>query len=255
MHRKISEADLQAFVDGELDADRVAEIEQYLAAHPQLAERVSDYIEQSRAIRDAVTRDAWTPTVLTMMLVERLARRLRWLRLRSYLGGGALAAAAVAVGWFGHSMAINPGGELAPSHPAFVEEAAEAHATVEALALALNEATDLTASQAADILHSIAGEQVSLDAIADQWPITGALVVPWDDGTAVELIHITPQGEVVSLFVAVPDHPGDVRPTSTRMDTVNMAYWQSNRIAFALSGDLPERELLEIAHRLSSSRL
>jgi len=255
MAEQIDEHDLHAYVDGALDEARAVEVERYLREHPEVGRRVSEYMAQAEALRDDVLAPRWTPSVLTTILADRLARRLRWLRMRNRIGGGVLAACAVAVGWLAHSLVVSPGADLVPTHPAFVEEAAEAHTTAELLAMSFGEMTEFEAGEIEDVMHRITGKRISLDGITEQWPVAAALVVPWDEGTAIELIQITQDGEIVTLFVAVPQDSAEVQLSAARMDDVNLAYWQRNRIAFALGGNLPHDELLEIASRLSDARL
>ena len=49
----ISDADLQAFVDGRLDAKRRAEVEAYIAANPEAARTVDAYRAQNAALHAA----------------------------------------------------------------------------------------------------------------------------------------------------------------------------------------------------------
>ncbi|WP_044560523.1 hypothetical protein, partial [Azospirillum sp. B4] len=52
--RPITEEDLQAYVDRALDAGRRAEVEEYLATHPDAAQRVTVYAAQREALRAAL---------------------------------------------------------------------------------------------------------------------------------------------------------------------------------------------------------
>lgn len=47
----IVEADLQAYVDDRLPADRRADVEAFLREHPDVSERVRAYVEQKAAIQ------------------------------------------------------------------------------------------------------------------------------------------------------------------------------------------------------------
>ena len=50
----IGERDLQAYVDGQLDAQRTRAVENYLARHPEMAEQVRGDLACNRMLRDAV---------------------------------------------------------------------------------------------------------------------------------------------------------------------------------------------------------
>ena len=49
----VSSADLSAYLDGELDADRRAAIERVLAENPEMADRLSEYRRRDAALRQA----------------------------------------------------------------------------------------------------------------------------------------------------------------------------------------------------------
>ncbi|MDE1147633.1 MAG: anti-sigma factor [Azospirillaceae bacterium] len=109
--RPITEEDLQAYVDGALDAGRRAEIEDYLARHAEAAQRVATYTLQRAALREALAPivDAPVPDSLNLArLIE--ARRDR--QARAWAGPWRNLAAAVlllvvggAGGWSMHGMA------------------------------------------------------------------------------------------------------------------------------------------------------
>src|SRR5689334_20875581 len=103
----ITEADLQAWVDGQLSAERAGEIEAYLATRPHEAERLETYRVQKRELH------ALFDPVLDEPLPERLATAARPPArdgLRAIAAGLAIAMIAGAAGW-------ELRGSLAPSGP------------------------------------------------------------------------------------------------------------------------------------------
>jgi len=75
--RPISEDDLQAFVDRVLDAERQAEVTDYLASHPEVARRVAGYRDQRAALRAAFAPVAEAPVPPELDLARMIARRRR----------------------------------------------------------------------------------------------------------------------------------------------------------------------------------
>src|SRR5215467_9343773 len=69
----ILEAELHAYVDGELPADRRAAVEAWLAAHPQDAARVAAWQAQADLIKARYAGLAQEP-ILPRLDVDRLAR-------------------------------------------------------------------------------------------------------------------------------------------------------------------------------------
>lgn len=115
----MTEADLQACVGGKLPEARRAEVEVYLAARPEEAQRIAAYRRQNeelRALFDAVV-DAPTPAHLSSQ------PRHRSLSLQRYAAVAAFAFISGSVGWMMRSavkssavnVAQTPGGAAAVS--------------------------------------------------------------------------------------------------------------------------------------------
>src|SRR6202051_3740713 len=103
----ITEDELHAYVDNELPAERRGDVEAWLAAHPDDAERVQSWRAMAEALHvryDSVADEA----VPKRLEIERLVRQpRRWVY-------GAVGAALVAfiagggVGWLAHGAAASP---------------------------------------------------------------------------------------------------------------------------------------------------
>src|SRR3569833_45629 len=124
MHERmipVTEDELHAYVDGELPAERRADVEAWLAAHPDEAERVQSWRAMAEMLHARYDSIAQEPVPARLEL-ERLERRPRqWVY-------GAVAAALVAfiaggaIGWVAH------GATAAPStFQSFTEDALAAH--------------------------------------------------------------------------------------------------------------------------------
>ena len=93
----ISDVDLQAFVDGQLDSKRRAEVEAYIAANPEAAQTVAAYRTQNSALHAAFDG------VLNEPLPEALVRSpfgSRWTNLRRLAAAIALLILGGAGGWW-----------------------------------------------------------------------------------------------------------------------------------------------------------
>jgi anti-sigma factor RsiW len=88
-NRPITEDDLHAFVDLALTPARQAEITEYLAAHPDVAERVEDYRAQRAALREAFAPIAEEP-VPPELNVARMASARRRARLSTWRAAAAV---------------------------------------------------------------------------------------------------------------------------------------------------------------------
>ena len=75
--RPITEDDLQAYVDRALEAGRAAAVENYLAAHPDVANRIRGYAEQRGALRSALAPVAEEPLPPELNIARMIEARRR----------------------------------------------------------------------------------------------------------------------------------------------------------------------------------
>jgi len=102
----VSEHDLQAYADGKLPEDRHAAVAEWLAAHPDDAERIESYrrlAEELRSTYDGVL-DEPVPERLQRALRPAHARRVALVAMWVALG----AALGAVAGWQLHSMQASP---------------------------------------------------------------------------------------------------------------------------------------------------
>lgn len=126
----ITEADLHAYVDGQLPAERRREIEAYLAQRPDEAQRLDSYLAHKRELRalfDPVLDEALPPRL------ARAARRPSWRAwpLRQLAAAVVLLLVGGAAGWGLRGVSPVGGNAMGPDAgaptAAFVHRAAVAH--------------------------------------------------------------------------------------------------------------------------------
>ncbi|CAN7686526.1 anti-sigma factor [Pseudoduganella sp. LjRoot289] len=104
----VTEAELQAWVDGRLAQERRADIDTYLQLHPQEAERLRAYRQQNVTLRSL-----YSP-VLDEAIPRGMLRPRGWQRygwpLQRYAASVALMLSSMALGWVAHG-AFGAGGE------------------------------------------------------------------------------------------------------------------------------------------------
>ena len=129
----ITEADLHAFVDGQLDVARRMEIEDHLARHPEIAARVMADLRARDALGLAFGgRPARRSTLQVMDAARRLERGLIWRRIGVRLRRAAAVVLLVGAGWLAHAQVglfEITDTEASPTPPAFVEDARHSHHT------------------------------------------------------------------------------------------------------------------------------
>ena len=115
--KTLNESDLQAYTDGQLDPLRLAEVEAWLAVHPDDAERVAAYRQQNAALH------ALFDPVLNEAIPQRLTRpeRQSWSMLPQlrYAAVAAWLAIGGTLGWFLHgAQEGGPASSMALAHQA-----------------------------------------------------------------------------------------------------------------------------------------
>lgn len=246
MTDRIGEAELMAYVDDQLELkDRLA-VETYLAAHPEAAAMVMEQLRLRSQIRLFLAEETHPPSAAAMATARRLERRLGWVPARIGLRQGLAAACLLALGWVAHATLGGDGGDRpAPiSVPAFVDEAAEAYATMR-LKLAAGDAPYPTIIPLA-ARH--AGGMLPIPELAGGLRLLGSDLVPWDGGAALLILYDGPGEGVVGLFAAEVAGSDPAAPQVAAPDGIMTVYWRDGPFVYALTG-LPEPDLLAIARK------
>jgi anti-sigma factor RsiW len=122
----ITEEDLHAYVDEELDPHRRGEVRDYLDRHPETARRVAALAEQRRALRAALSpvAEESVPPELDLARIIAAQRRPRAMRWRSAAAAIMLFGVGGVGGWL-----IRPSGAPAEGIAALAQEAAASYET------------------------------------------------------------------------------------------------------------------------------
>ena len=130
--KPISEADLQAYIDGQLDMRGRIEIERRLQAEPIAAARVMEELRLRDELRLFMTDEAGPAPPATVALARDLSRRLRARSNRRRLRRATAAAVLIGAGWLAHAEFGLIVDQVAAAHP-IPTLAAEAAAAVDLL--------------------------------------------------------------------------------------------------------------------------
>lgn len=250
----ITEADLLAFVDSQLDIVRRIEVEEYLARNPEVAARVMADLRARDALGLAFnTFSCRHPAARTLDATRRLERGLAWRRVLGQMKRTAAIVLLVAVGWFGHAyvgLFEISDSEAAQTPPIFVEDARHSHATalIRARMVSQPEAVDY------DPVEILTETGIRLPPLPSDWRVVDAQVFPSRLGHSVEIAFDADEMGRVSLFIARSPEFSVIAPALARSGTSTTAYWQSGELVYALTAsDGPESDLKSAAERLYAS--
>ena len=244
----VTEAELQAFVDGHLPDGRRADVEAYLGEHPDESSRLAAYRAHSVQLRERYA------SVLGEPVPERLVRAtrppMRWRGVAAAAGWVSVGVAlGAATGWQLHAWRVSapPQSET----PGLVKRAAVAHAVY---APEIRHPVEVGADQEAHLeawLSKRLGAQVRgahLEAVG--FSLVGGRLLPGETGPVAQFMYQSPQGKRVTLYVRT--RGPDQRETAFRYSqegSVRVFYWIDRGFGYAVSSaDLGKEDLLKIAN-------
>ena len=236
----VTEDELHAFVDGELPEDRRADVEAWLAAHPEDAARVAGWCAQGDAIRALYGGIAEQPAPQRFDL-QRLTRRGRsW---RQFAAAAAIAAFLFggAAGWFGRGA-----WDGAPAARVIVSEALDAHRLyIAEMRHPVEVPAD--ASHLMPWLSRRVGHQLRApDLKSFGLKLIGGRLLPGPKTPAALFMYEGPSGERFTLYCARAGTP----ETALRYRTAGAFaafYWVEGEVSYVVSGPADRDRLHKVA--------
>lgn len=248
----ITEADLQAYVDGELPADHRIEVESYLHGHMAEAAWVTAELRTRDELRLALADSLRPPSGTTIDA----ARRLEGALVRDRVVRGLRRLAAVVtiagLGWLAHAEVGQLGislGVASPLPPAYVTDAVMAHrATI--VRASLRAPTSAATYDPAEIRAATA---IVMPTLPQDWKVDDVQIFPSSFGPSVEMVISTDTFGSGTLFAVRPGR-FDVTPATLAYKAeFTVVYWQVGEVAYALVAKADPRVLERAANQLASS--
>lgn len=237
----VTEAELQAYVDGCLPAQRAAEVAAHLAQHEEDARRVAAYRRQNEVLQEsyAPLLEAAVPARL------RFDAPRRWRDVRQYaLVAGLMAVSGIA-GW---QMRAYLGGERTQT-VYLARVAAVAHAVYSP---EVRHPVEVGADQEEHLVRWLskrlgAGLKIP-HLVAQGYTLVGGRLLPGERGPAAQFMYQDAKGQRLTLYVRVSKEARE--QTAFRFaqeNNVGVFYWLDGRLGYALSGETDRTELLRVA--------
>lgn len=260
----VTEAELQAWVDGRLALARRAEVEHYLAHHPQEAERLRAYRQQNAGLR-ALFSPVLEESIPLSMQRPRGWQRFGWQRyawpLPRYAASVALMLASAALGWVAHgSYAGRPdvavaGGAALPLAAAqplsgLAHRAALAHRV---FAPEVRHPVEVGADQQEHLVAWLSkrlGTPLRPPRLAPLgYELVGGRLLPGESGPVAQFMYTDASGQRLTLYVSAGQTSNRDSGFRYAQDgTLNVFYWIDGSYGYALSGALGKAELSQVAN-------
>ena len=242
-----SEAELHAFVDGQLDQRRHMEVGAYLADHPDDMQRVAAYRAQNNELKAVLGDDSCR--LLTGRLADLHEQMTRSLVRRRQVTRSAFAVvpaiAAVVIGiavtWPVEQLddqtvaSSRGGGGIGMTEP-------RAHHLVSA-EIETRDPSELSGWFA----ERIGGQTTNAPDYHDfGLSLVGGRVLTTTDGPAIQFLYQANTGDRVVLFIAMRDSEMHTALTSIRDGQASL-YWRDGRYLYGLTGTMGRDELFTVA--------
>lgn len=258
----VSEAELQAFADGQLPAERLREVEAYLEQRPEEARRVQDYRAHKRELH------ALFDPVLDEPLPSRLRVAARpqtpWY-LQRMAAGIAIAVVSGALGWGLRGQATGdvhlartaPSAITIASATGFAQRAAVAHAVYSPDQRRAVEVDAAHEDQLVAWLSKRIGAPMKPPDLQPLgYTLDGGRLLPGGQGPVAQFMYHDNGGAKLTLYVSreIPEQAGatgaknkDTSFRFAREGDINVFYWVDGPFGYAISADADETELARVS--------
>lgn len=233
--RPISEDDLHAHVDGVLTAARKAEVDAYLAHHPEVARRVEGFAAQRAALRAHFAPIIDEPMPPELCLSSLIAERARPRRLAGWQAAAAavvLFAAGSGAGWTVRSISQPAGGGIA----SLVQEAADTYRT---FGPDMGRPVEIGAGDRADLVKWVSRRLqrpvVVPDLSASGYRFLGGRVVATPNGPAGMLMYEN-GGERIAMLIRPMAIQKNMPMSEHELNGVGGIAWSADGVGYSLVG-------------------
>lgn len=244
----VTDADLHAWVDGQLSPERAEAVAAWLLQHPDDARRVQEWQSQRLGLQGLQRAVLEEPVPIAL---ARATRPRRWSALPQALAASVLLVLGFAGGWWVHSPAVS-GTTLAKAVPGFVQEARVAHAVYTP---EKRHPVEVGVAEQAHLVQWLSrrlGVPLQAPLLQDKgFALIGGRLLPGQQGEARAMfMYENPTGERVTLHISTLAEAAGRDPAAfrfTRSGDTETFYWVEDRMGYALSGNLPRDTLAALA--------
>lgn len=242
----VTEMELHAYADGQLEPSRRAAVEAHLAAHREAALQVHQWRAQNQALHrefDGVLNEA-IPQRLVGALHARswpraMAAALAWL------------ACGLVAGWFSHGVLPGQSSDaVAGASARFAQQALLAHVTY---AVEQRHPVEVPAQQEAHLVAWLSKRlQMPIrapDLNPQGFALLGGRLLPADGMPLAQLMYQAADGQRLTLTIKNAAHESNPAGFQILEQNGNSAfYWIDRDYGYALSGSIDKARLLEVAN-------
>lgn len=247
----IEESELHARLDGRLPPERAAEIDAYLASHPEARARLQQYSEQQQRLRAAVAAETAGPIParlrVTRLLVEQ--RRRRRQRFTQTAAAVALIIAGGVAGWAARDLttAPLPSTKSAPSIARTIT--ADAISAYQVFSVEVRHPVEVDVSHEANLVtwlsKRLGRKLIVPDLTAAGFQLMGGRLLPAEIGAAAQFMYQNGKDRL-TLYLRT-GIGGETAFRYSEKNGVGAFYWSDQGFGYALAAKVDRETLLKIA--------
>jgi anti-sigma factor RsiW len=249
--RPVEEDDLQAWVDGRLTPEDAEAVETYFAAHPEVWERWSQYVEQREELRAAFARSAEQPIPARLRVARLMAERRRRHHRRFTRIAAAVALLIVGGvgGWGARDLLplLTSSASTVLASSVF-DDAIAAHRT---FSVETRHPVEVGANEEAHLVQWLSkrlGHRLIVpDLNALGFRLMGGRLLPADSGPAAMFMYEDGKGTRLSCYYLVADVAGETEFQFREQNGISAFYWVDDGLAYAIAANAPRDLLLKVA--------
>jgi len=240
----ITEDDLQAYIDGELTSDRRALVESQLQDNPDEKMRVTAYQSQSHILHSAFDGILDEPVPARIMPSSRSNTVFNPLGIAA---GIALFVAGSLTGWFAKDT-----NSIVSRPPNFTQHAVAAHRVY---TKENRHAVEVVAAQEKHLVKWLSkrfGQSVKTPELSNfgYELVGGRLLAPVENVPAAQFMYQNEKLNRLTLYIRRVEKSETTSFRFEQKGAVTMFYWIDSPMAYALVGEVPRTQLLEISNKV-----
>lgn len=245
---KIGDNELHAYVDGELDPERIAAIEAFLASDPDAAARVTRWRAQNAAIRGIFGHEPLNDRATDRRIIRTVAARSSRRAPRTIAAGFALFFLAGAGAGALVTAMLDGGAEA--EFARVLPEASKTNYVI--YANEVRHPVEVGADEEEHLVNwlgaRIGRELVAPDLSSKGFRLVGGRLVPFVDQPGAMLMYENAGSDRLTVLIGSnPLHEGTGFRFASQ-DGVSTFYWTDDSFGYAMSGALDRETLLGLAH-------
>jgi anti-sigma factor RsiW len=237
---KLSETELHAYADGQLDEARRAQVERLLAHDSTATESVRVWREQNEALRALYNPVLNEPAPQRLLTVR--APRPRWPYYAMAAGAMGLS---FGLGWMVHGYQADRSVQTATlPHRAAVAYAVYAPEVRHPVEVGAERQDHLVKWLSKRLGHELKVPQLTQQG----FELMGGRLLPGGKGPVAQFMYQDPKGQRLTLYVSQRDtEPRDTAFRFSQEDRIAVFYWIDGKLGYALSAEMDRARLLAVA--------